>query len=328
MSFADITEAAKLLTAPTPSVASIEAQGKKEIQGWFNFPLNWGGHLLLALPYMWGINGVNILAATSGKDSAFAMAKAAFYWGCKLLSDYLSVEFGDQWWEPPLRYVLLYANPWYIFDVLQVFSPYFKEEGYKLPFTDYSLNSKLRKGATTHPSSEKDFGWKYTDANGVQQVSYGWMGPVAIGAAITLLVPALYSIFGALPSSVSSGYVAILNSVMLVIGGVAALGSGGLGAMVVFPALKDRLTTYLKPTEMAAPTVPPPTSQKGGDGNAFPSVESVAKSLLKKSQSGGGRVPRDSTTDYLFFGILGTVVVGGMTLAALRLKLSSGSLVE
>ena len=151
------------------------------------------------------------------------------------------------------------------------------------------------------------------------------MGPVAIGAAITLIIPSLYSIFGALPASVTAGYKSTLDAIMLVVGGIAAVGGGGIGAMVVLPALKDKLLSYITPTAAPAAPVAPPTPQRGG-GNAFPTVESVAKSLLKKSQSGGGT--HDLTGDYLFFGILGTVVVGGMTLAALRLKLSSGSLVE
>jgi hypothetical protein len=354
MSAADIASVAKILTEPAPSIDSIEAKGQKTLQGWFNFPLDWWTHVILtgvvpflilipyvgqlglAIPYMWGLNGINILASTSGKDSAWAMAKAAFYWGCKLLSDYLDVECGDKWWQPALRSVLLYANPWFVFDIIQVWNPHFSKEGYKIPFFGKHVNSKLAPGATSRPSSEKDFGWKYVDANnkpilgadGVQRVSYGWMGPVSIGAAITLIIPSLYSILGAFPASVTAGYTSVLNSIMLVLGGIAAVGGGGLGAMVVLPALKDKIVSYMTP----APAVPrvgtqaPPVQAAGGNANLFPSVESVAKSLLKKSQSGGAQ--HDLTSDYLFLGILGTVVAGGLTLAALRLKLSSGSLVE
>ena len=343
MSLEDITAAAKLLTAPTPTVASVEAAGKKEVQRWFNLPIDWWTHVILtgiapflilipfvgqiglAIPYMWGLNGINILASTTGKDSTWAIAKAAFYWGCKLISEYIDVEFGGQWWGPIVRYILLYANPWFVYDIIQVWNPNFSKEGYKLPFFGKILNSKLVPGSSTKPSSVKDFGWKYTDANGVEHVTYGMMGPVAIGAAITLIIPSLYSIFGALPASVTAGYKSTLDAIMLVVGGVAAVGGGGIGAMVVLPALKDKLLSYITPTAAPAAPVAPPTPQRGG-GNAFPTVESVAKSLLKKSQSGGGT--HDLTGDYLFFGILGTVVVGGMTLAALRLKLSSGSLVE
>lgn len=357
--------AAAGMSATTPTVASVQAQGQAAVQGTFNFPIERWVHIVLtgvfpmlmlipyvgpfifSIPYMWGVNGMNILVATSGSDTAWTAAKIGVYYACKVLSEYLDVEFGDQWWEPIIRYVLLYANPWFVFDIVQAspWNPNFEKEGYKIPFWGKLLNSKLGPGAKTHPSSAKDFGWKYVDskghpvldAKGVQQVSYGWMGPLSIGACIALIIPSLYSILGSIPAAASTGYKSVLDAIMLVVGGLAAVTSGGLGAVVVLPALKDKLVSYLNPATVApaalAPVAVPaavptaaPVAARGG-GYAQPTVQDVAESLLRKAVQKGGGADAD-TSDYLFMGILSFIFVGGVSLAAVRSKLRPGSIVE
>jgi hypothetical protein len=164
------------------------------IKGTFKWPLAKWMHILLTgilpflpfIPYVgpaffslfstWGSNGANLLLTNS---MGWALAKAGFNYACRGAYMLVAMGYPGQWWLPYLKGVLYYANPWYVFDMVQGQSETFAEEGYKMPFADIYLNEtlqdrqkiivwnraervKIRKGLTPDPLYPKCFAKRLT----------------------------------------------------------------------------------------------------------------------------------------------------------------------
>ena len=304
------------------------------------------GPTLFSLPYTFGSYGINLLASNS---MGWAAAKAASQLACSLLADLLQVKFGGRWWAPPVRAILKYANPWFVFDILQVWNPNFVKEGYKIPFWNKQTNSTLEGNKLR---TERDIGWPVIskldsksqpltyqndegkpiayavnstgkptfngkllnnpgpvnlDATMLPFVNYGWMGAIAFGACIVLILPALYTMAEAFPPEIQAKMVPVLNTVFTLGGAVTAIAGGGLGTFVLLPKLGSILQTNMTSILAGGGAEP----QTGGGKKDIPSVEDVAQRLL------GGKADNEST---FFMGTLAVIVLGGFSLALVRIK--------
>jgi hypothetical protein len=269
---------------------------------------------------------------------------------CNLLADLLQVYFGGRWWLPVVQSILQYANPWFVFDILQVWNPNFVKEGYKIPFWNKQVNSTLEANKLR---TERDIGWPVVskldsksqaiayqneegnpityavnsagkasfngkllsnpgpvnlDATMLPFVKYGWMGAIAFGACLVLVLPALYTMAETFPPEIQAKMVPVLNTVFTLGGAVTAIAGGGLGTFVLLPKLGSILQANMTSVFAGG----------GGDGNQtgggkkdIPSVEDVAQRLL------GGKADNEST---FFMGTLAVIVLGGFSLALVRIK--------
>jgi hypothetical protein len=213
------------------------------------------------------------------------------------MSDMLTVYFPGKWWSPVVKAILLYANPWFVFDILQIYNPKFAKEGYKIPFWGKKTSSNLEAG---NPPTRSDIGWVTKESGGKKSISYGSMGVVGFGACIALLLPALYTMSASFPASIQSKIVPVLNSIFSVGGMITALAGGGLGTLVIFPQLISSVQGNL--TQVMT----------GGNRTDIPSLESVADSLLMK--------PADKEESRIFLGVLTIAAICGGVIALVRAK--------
>jgi len=100
------------------------------------------GPAFFALFSSFGTNGANLLLSGS---MAWAVAKFGFNQACRGAYFLIAKQYPGRWWLPYLKGLLYYANPWYVFDIVQRYSPSFAEEGYKLPFANMYLNDNISK---------------------------------------------------------------------------------------------------------------------------------------------------------------------------------------
>ena len=308
------------------------------------------GPVLFSLPFTFGSYGINLLASNS---MGWAAAKAASQMACNLLADILQVYFSGRWWLPIVQSILQYANPWFVFDILQVWNPNFAKEGYKIPFWNKQVNSTLEANKLR---TERDIGWPvvstldtksqavtyqddegnpipYTvnsagkpvfngkvltnpgpvklDATMLPFVKYGWMGAIAFGACIVLLLPALYTMAETFPPEIQAKMVPVLNTIFTLGGAVTAIAGGGLGTFVLLPKLGSILQTNMTSIFAGGGGAENPSAQTGGGKKGIPSVEDVAQGLL------GRKLENEST---FFMGSLAVIVLGGFSLALVRIK--------
>jgi hypothetical protein len=312
-----------------PSIGNIQSSGKMSVAKFFQegFTVGWGGLLFLAgiLPFqpfvMLGYSGMNLLAVGA---MAWAAGKAALQGICTLVSKYIDVYY------PSLSFYSAFFsyNPWYIFDILQMFSPAFNEEGYKVPFL-------------------------HTPVGG--EGSTGTINATMLGLMVSLLSAGCYALVQKLPKEVVSTAKPTLDLVFTGLGSVAALSAGGLGAAMVLPEImksaKGSLSEIKSAVAAPAPSgavsgattsgaVSAPQAQKGGGlgnpGSVFPDLRQIADGMLGPAiagdpsafqsrilNGGGKRSGKSEPTDgemLLFLGALSVVAVGGLTLAAVRAK--------
>ena len=285
----------------------------------------------------WGFGGMNLMAA--GK-TMWAGAKAATGAVCAVLSKYIDAYYPSLWF---IR-VLIDANPWYIFDLIQLFSPLFATEGFKVPFM-------MGSAASLQPK------------DGLYRVN-----GIMIGAAIALLSMGGYSLVQNMPTQIVGASKPALDLLFKVVGGASVVGGGGLTAYALLPQLlssaKEDLGSIqaavaapaapVAPVAPAAPVIPgappapppilPPlpavtTTQQGGGGTggAIPSLRDIANGMLGPDPrgmgapyhsgvlSGGARDSRSSpdTGSALFLGTLAVATLGGISLALIRSKSAS-----
>jgi len=86
------------------------------------------------------MNGANLLVSGS---MGWAGAKFGSNYLCQGAYTLIATMNPGQPWLPYLKAFLYYANPWFTFDIVQSFSPYFHEEGYKTPFKTMFLDSNI-----------------------------------------------------------------------------------------------------------------------------------------------------------------------------------------
>jgi hypothetical protein len=232
-----------------------------------------------------GYGGLNLWAVGSLKYCAMKAALQAF---CTMAQTFITAYYPKLWF---LGFLLAY-NPWYVFDILQLFSPTFAQEGFKLPF----FNTKVS-----------------TSAN----PSVGKVTAPILAAAIALLCSGAYSLLSYFPESIQKAWKPVMNMVFLAIGGVTALAGGGLGGVVVIPQILSALKGESKALSAA---VAAPTAPQSGGGEPLPSLGDIANRIMKDkiecpTQSGGG----DATAN-IFLGSLVIAALGGITLALVRNK--------
>ena len=302
-----------ILQSATDPAASTKSSFTKFIQDGFDIP--WLGLFILAggIPYppfsYLGLGGVNLLVV--GSTMWFAM-KAGLQFGITLANTFITAYYPELWWLS----TLLSFNFWYLFDLLQMFSPAFHYEGFKVPFTTFDPNKPLHTKL-------------YDTDDGNKTYAKGSIGPTSIVVIAGLTCVGTYSLLNYLPPVVTATWKPVVNTIFTVIGGVTALAGGGIGGMLVLPRLMSSLksnvaevTAALPPAPPAAPPVAPPVAPTIQKGGAIPSLEVIANNILNgeqtmNNQEGGGR---DDTATNVFLGTLTVVTLGGIGLALIRSK--------
>ena len=303
-----------------PTVASTQAAGQSALTQYFNFNLQWFGLFILAggfpLPpfsYL-GFAGLNLYAVGS---MAYFGVKAGLQTMLTLANTYLLAYYPKLWWVG----YLLVLNPWYVFDLIQMFSPAFPKEGFKVPFFHTPL------GAT------------------------GKMTPALVALAVGAMSVGSYSLINMLPVELQASYKPLLNSIFLTVGTLATITGGGLSSMLVLPqaysAIKSSLgeagaaaaaTPVPKPVVpvVPAPVAPvapvasapvAPAASAPQTGGGIPSLSEVARKIeagkITLQDGGGGGSSDPSAT--VFLGTLGVAALGGISLALIRSKAVSSS---
>ena len=281
--------------------------------GWLSLFILAGGIPFPPFSYL-GMGGVNLLAV--GSTMWFGI-KAGFQFFLTLINVFITAYFPNLWW---LGWLLM-LNPWYIFDLIQMFSPAFHYEGFKIPFTVFNPKKPL------HSKT-------YSDGEGGLTYAKGAVGPVVILVAAGLTCVGSYSLLNMLPPSIQNSWKPLMNTVFAVIGGVTAVAGGGIGGMMALPTLMNSLKSgatqvaAIAPAPVAVPVaaavaapVAAPTVQMGG--GELPSLATVANNILNGTeninQTGGGE---DLSTN-IFLGSLTFVTLGGLGLALIRSKADS-----
>ena len=282
---------ASLLGVPTAA-----ATGQSTLSKMATFDLQWMGLFLLAggfplppLSYL-GFAGLNLYAA--GSMTYFGV-KAGLQAMLVLANTYLSAYYPKLWW---LGYLLI-LNPWYVFDIVQMFSPAFEKDGFKVPF----LHTPIGHGGK------------------------GKMTPALLALAIGAMSAGAYSLVNILPTELQAAYKPILNSAFVTVGTVATVAGGGVTSMLVLPQAMASLKSSMAEagTAMAAATPAPAPSgaQTGGGADPIPSLNEVADKImngsLNKLQTGGGS---EDVGAKIFLGTLAVAALGGISLALIRSK--------
>lgn len=319
----------------------MKSSGQMSIAKFFQegFPVGWAGLLFLAgiipiQPFvMLGYSGMNLMAVGA---LAMAAAKAALQGFSMLISKMIDLYY------PSLSFYSAFFkyNPWYVFDIVQMFSPKFAEEGFKTPFFHTSVGGE---GGT------------------------GVINGTMLGLIVSLLSAGCYTLIQKLPKEVLATAKPTLDLVFMGIGSVGALSAGGLGAAMVLPELMKSAKGSLgeiksavaapapsaaaasapstAPTSGPAPSQPQKGGGLGNPGSVIPDLRQIASSMLgpaiagdpmpyhSRILNGGGRgaAKKGEPTDgemLLFLGSLAVVAVGGLTLAAVRAKAIPGEPVE
>jgi hypothetical protein len=284
--------------------------------GFFGLLFLAGGFLLPPFDAM-GYLGVNLFAVGA---PMFGLLKGAFSAGITFAVKYLKLYYPNLW---PLTFMLS-INPWFVYDIIQTWSPAFGQEGYKIPLTYRSLGG----GSTT------DGGPK------------GRITPMVVGMIIAGFAYGGYRLMDYLPPEIMGQTGPMLQKVFLITGGVTALTGGGMTALVALPEITSALKGALaSPAPAPAPaggsveggsvegTAPAPAPaatapQVGGRAaSKLPSLEEVAKGILQK----GGAAQKEADMRALaplFLGGLGAIIAGGISLAVLRNKAASPAVAE
>lgn len=239
-----------------------------------------------------GNGGMNLWAVGSMKYCAM---KAGLQALCTLANNFITAKYPNLWY---LAYFFAFS-PWYIFDILQIFSPAFATEGFKVPFFNTRVSTS-------------------------DQPAVGKITPALMIAAFALLSSGSYGLLSLFPESVQKAWKPIMNMIFLAIGGVTALAGGGIGGMVVLPQILSSLKGESSNLSAALATPPPPSGPQSGGGDSLPSLGEIAKRIMKdeidcetNSQSGGGR---NDATPYIFLGSLAVASLAGIMLALVREK--------
>lgn len=280
-----------MAAATTPSSFSLSK--------YFPITANWFGLFILAggipLPpfsYL-GFGGLNLWA--SGSIMWF-VAKAAIQGMLTLANTYITVFYPSLWWVG----YLLVLNPWYVFDLVQMFSPAFSYEGYKLPFTKFNPAKPIS-------TAVKDVSGNYTRAT-------GQVGAALFAAALALAGAGTYGLVNMLPPVLTTAYKPILNMIMTVFGGITAVAGGGAGMMM----LPSMMSSFNKNQAEYTAATAAPVQKGGGD---LPSLADVAEKIVNKENlQTGGALEIEDASSMIFVGSLTLVTLAGISLALVRSK--------
>lgn len=312
-----------------PTATSATSSGQSIVQKFLNMgiPVGWFGLLILAggvpiapLSFL-GYAGANLMVTGS---LAWAAAKMTVQLGTALAVKMISAYYPAFW---IYSWILTYS-PWYIFDIVQLFSPTFAVDGFKIPFAGTQIGNKGGVGKVTLP---------------------------VLAALIAITAMGGYSLMDYIPREITGSLQPILKTLFAVIGGGVALAGGGIGAFTMLPGLLKSVSGSVSeigavapvvaavaapsvapvpvpvPSVAPAPVVAPvpfvaPKAQSGPSapiqkGGAQPfDLDAIAREF-----TGGGRKDADASgfESYAFMGILSIAVLGGTSLAFLRSQQAS-----
>jgi hypothetical protein len=288
------------ITSKLPGAAvAAAAPAPTGLAKYIPFTVEWFGLFILAggIPFppfsYLGYGGLNLWAA--GSLTYFAM-KAATQAFLVFINTFVGVYYPDLWWVG----YLLVLNPWYVFDILQIFSPAFPQEGFKVPFTHFNPAKPL--GTPININGKKTF-------------AAGKVTAPLLAAAFVFLGTGTYGLLHMLPPSITAGYKPIVNSVFAVLAGITAIAGGGAGLMMLPTLMKTLQSNSAEYTQSVA-------APQSGGGSELPSLEQVANNILdhKTTQTGGGSEDESSN---IFLGILTIITLAGISLALVRSKTES-----
>lgn len=282
-------------TKPATSSFSLASYFPISVE-WFGLFILAGGVPIPPFSYL-GFGGMNLWATNA---MTWFFVKAGLQAMLVLGNTFLTTYYPHLWWVG----YLLVLNPWYVFDLIQMFSPAFAYEGYKVPFTTFNPAKPM---SSLNPVSDGDGG--FTRAHGT-------ITPALLAAILAMLGTGTYGFLNMLPPSVTATYKPVINIIFTVIGGITALAGGGIASMVALPGLISSLkssTTEFKAG--LASSAQPSAPMKGGGNTNLPSIEEVANKILKKSQSGGSF---EDVSSGIFMAALSFVTIGGISLALIR----------
>ncbi|NBV77506.1 hypothetical protein EBR66_05065 [bacterium] len=219
----------KETTSLASSTSSIFGSGFTT--GWLGLFILAGGIPIPPFSYL-GYGGLNLWAAGSLQ---WGMAKAAFQGAMVFLHAILTSSY------PQLKWIgyLLILNPWYIFDIVQMFSPAFAYEGFKRPLSHFDPLKPLMK--------------PHADGRGGFTYSQGTLTAPLIVSAIALTCTGVYGFLNMIPASIARSYKPIVNTVFTVLGSLTALAGGGIGSAAAIPHIMSFLNSN---TKEAAATIP------------------------------------------------------------------------
>jgi hypothetical protein len=286
--------------------------------GWFGLFILAGAVPIAPLSFL-GYAGANLMVTGS---IAWAAAKMTAQLGTALAVKMISAYYPAFW---IYSWILMYS-PWYIFDIVQLFSPTFAVDGFKIPFAGTPIGNKGGTGKVTLP---------------------------ILAALIAITAMGGYSLMEYIPREITGSMQPILKMLFAVIGGGVALAGGGIGAYAMLPSLLTSISGSASqigaaaaapaapaavpaapaaPLPFVAPRAPaaapvatpaaaaraPGVAQRGG-AQPF-DLDSIAKEF-----TGGGRKASEGSgfESYAFMGILSIAVLGGTGLAFLRSQQAS-----
>jgi hypothetical protein len=301
--------------------------------GWFGLLILAGGVPIAPLSFL-GYAGANLMVTGSlGWAAAKMTAQLGTALAVKMISTYYPAFWIYSW--------ILTYSPWYIFDIVQLFSPRFAVDGFKIPFVGTQIGNKGGTGKVTLP---------------------------ILAALIAITAMGGYSLMDYIPAEITGSLQPILKTLFAVIGGGVALAGGGLGAFAMFPDLIKTVSGSVMEigakavsgsAPAAAPVVAPvpfvaPSGPSGPSGPSAPVVAFVAPSgpsapvvpfvapsaasaaqkggaqpfdldAIAREFTGGGRKAAEASgfESYAFMGILAIAVLGGTSLAFLRSQQAS-----
>ena len=290
--------AAPIVAAIAPPAAPATGLAK-----YIPFNVEWFGLFILAggIPFppfsYLGYGGLNLWA--TGSLMYFAM-KAATQAFLVFINTFVSVYYPNLWWVG----YLLVLNPWYVFDILQMFSPAFAEEGYKVPFTHFNPAKPVGKPMII---------------NGKKTFAAGKVTGALLAAALVFLGTGTYGLLNMLPPSITAGYKPIVNTIFAILGAITAIGGGSFGMMMLPTLIKSLQSNSAEYTASVAAVTP----QTGGSSE-LPSLDKIANDILehKTTQTGGGST--EDLSSNIFLGTLTIVTLAGISLALARSKTESG----
>jgi hypothetical protein len=115
--------------------------------------------------------------------------------------------------------MILSYSPWYIFDIIQMFDPNFKNLGFRTPFFTQSLGSKFNLAAGT----------------------FGSITLIHIFVLILIFSLGGYTILDMIPAEITGSFRKILKTVFKVVAGVTGLLGGGMAAFTAMPGMFSAL---------------------------------------------------------------------------------------
>jgi hypothetical protein len=283
--------------------------------GWFGLLILAGGIPIAPLSFL-GYAGANLMVTGS---LAWAAAKMTVQLGTALAVKMISAYYPAFW---IYSWILTYS-PWYIFDIVQLFSPTFAVDGFKIPFAGTSIGNKGGVGKVTLP---------------------------VLAALIAITAMGGYSLMDYIPREITGSLQPILKTLFAVIGGGVALAGGGIGAFTMLPGLLTSISGSASQIGAVAPVVaavaapaaavrasapaPAPVvapvpfvAPKAQSGPSAPSgpiqrggTQPFDLDAIAKEFTGGGRIASEGAgfESYAFMGILAVAVLGGTGLAFLR----------